>query len=166
MNVKRDNVIKSMNDFLQEANEKIKELREKLVKVTLQRDVYKEMLSQKQDHKNHIAYTVIYFRDNGEGVDTETCVGVFSTKALGLQAILDVCKENKEISFEECKMEEFEVGQALIPDEIVNVVHFDEEAHCERSTTVMGIYEEMSTNHLHKDCYLLEYVVDRIYSIE
>jgi hypothetical protein len=48
---------------------------------------------------------VIHRCDDGKGADTETCVGV--TRSLAAKAVLDVCKKNGDVSFDEFLITEF-----------------------------------------------------------
>ena len=155
-----------MNSFFREAEQTIKELQDKLAKVSLERDMYKEQLSQKEETKGKVAYVPIYSRDNGEGVDTETCIGVFTTKSLALQAILDVCNKNKEICIEQCMVEEYDVNTPLVPNEIVRVIQYDEEGHYEVANSIIGVYNETTNNSLDDEYYLAEYRIDEVYHIE
>lgn len=155
---------KSFNVLLQEAEHAVNALREKLATVQLERDMYKEMLSKNSESPQ--AYTSVYTVDNGEGRDTETCIGVFTTRALAMQAILDVCKKNKDLSVHAFTIEEFPVDEPLHPDAIVKLVQYDEEAHCEVSTSILGIECKSLQQSSVTDSYLAEYKVNTVYFIE
>lgn len=169
MNNKLPSVLKTLNDGIREAQQCIKEIQNELAtsrcelkKVKLERDTYKAILAQGNTKSNTLAYMTIHSCDNGEGVDTETCVGVFTTKPSALQAVLDVCKKNEELSSDDFRIEEFDVGKTLIPNEIVNVEQHDEEAHGEISTTIIGI---LCDTNQHKNSSH-SYLVDKVYYIE
>lgn len=149
---------------MQEAEQALNALHEKLATVQLERDMYKEMLFTKTGDTK--AYTSIYAVDNGEGRDTETCVGVFTTRALAMQAILDVCKKNKDLSIRAFNIEEFPVDQPLVPYATVHLVQYDEEAHCEISTSILGIECKSLRQSSVTDSYLAEYKVNTVYFIE
>jgi hypothetical protein len=173
MDNKLPSVLKTLNDGIREAQQCIKEIQNELAtarcelkKVKLERDTYKEMLTQGNTKEHTLAYMTIHSCDNGEGVDTETCVGVFTTKPLALQAILDVCKKNEELSVDDFRIEDFDVGKALNNDEIVHVEQHDEEAHCEVSTRIIGILCDASKHTATSHSYLREYCVDKVYCIE
>lgn len=168
MESKRSDLVKSMNSFFREAEQTIKELQDKLAKVSLERDMYKEQLShsRKEETKGKVAYVPIYSRDNGEGVDTETCIGVFTTKPLAMQAILAVCNKNKEISIKQCMIKEYDVNTPLVPNEIVRVIQYNEEGHYEVANNVIGIYNETANNSLDDEYYLEEYRVNEVYHID
>jgi hypothetical protein len=172
MNSKKNKVVECLNDFLSEAERSTKALQKELAVIRLERDIYKEMLVKEQRGCNteytkgsNVAYVTIYSRDNGEGADTCTCIGVFTRKSKALQAILDVCKKNDELSIDGFIIEEFDVGKELISDHIVNVLHFDEDAHCETSTTIVGIQCDVKPEN-HSQYYSVEYKVDKVYHIE
>lgn len=171
MNNKKREVLKSLNDYFHGTEQCIQDLENQLAKVKLERDTYKEMLEQGNTKRNTIAYMTIHSCDNGEGVDTETCVGVFTTKSLAMQAILDVCKKNEELSFDAFRIEEFDVGKTLIHNEIVHVEQHDEEAHCEISTSIVGILCDANKRsdircQTSYHSYLVGYNVDKVYYIE
>lgn len=158
---------KSFNVLLQEAEHALNALREKLATVQLERDMYKEMLSRNTESTNDTkAYTSIYTVDNGEGRDTETCIGVFTTRALAMQAILDVCKKNKDLYIHAFTIEEFPVDEPLQPDTLVKLVQYDEEAHCEVSTSILGIECKSLQQSKVTNSYLAEYKVNTVYFIE
>jgi len=170
---KSHEVLKSLNDYFHGAEQSIKDLQNQLakvklelVKVKLERDSYKEMLEQGNTKNNTLVYMTIHSCDNGEGVNTENCIGVFTTKPLALQAILDVCKENNKISSDDFQIEEFDVGETLIHGEIVHVEQHDEEAHCEISTSIIGIQSDINQYKNSGNSYLVEYIVDKVYYIE
>ena len=166
MDNKRHEVLKSLNHYFQEAEQCIKELQNQLAKVKLERDSYKEMLEQGDTKNDTLAHMAIHSCDNGEGVETETCIGVFTTKSLALRAMLDVCQKNEEISLCDLRVEAFDVGKTLIPNEIVHVEQHDEEAHCEISTSIIGILCDINKHTDISHSYLVEYSVDKIYYIE
>jgi hypothetical protein len=168
MNHKRQEVLNSLNDCFQEAEQRINELQNQLAKVKIERDTYKTMLEQGNTKNNTLAYMTIHSCDNGEGVDTETCIGVFTTKPLALRAMLDVCNKNEEISLDAFRIEEFDVGKTLIHNDIVHVEQHDEEAHCEIATSIIGILCD-ANKHIYVylcNSYLVEYIVDKVYYIE
>ena len=165
MDHKRKDVLKSVNDYFQEAERSVNELQNQLAKVTLERDIYKEMLEQVNIKSNTIAYVAIYSCDNGEGVDTDKCIGVFTMKSLALQAISDVCNKNKEVSIDAFQVGESDVGKTLVPNEIVYIEQCDEEAHCEISTNIISILcDPIKRTYNHS--YLVEYNVDKVYYID
>ena len=160
MNAKKREVLNSLDEYFQDSEQRIENLQNELAKVKLERDMYKGMLDSKH---NPLSYMVIHRCDNGEGVDTETCVGVFTTRSLAARAVLDVCKKNEDVSFDDFLITEFFVGKTLMPGEIVQVEKHDEEAHCEVSTTIIGIRCDSDVG---DDNYIEAFVVDTVYYIE
>lgn len=160
MDAKKREVLKSLDEYFQDSEQRINELQNELAKVKLERDMYKGMLDIKRDT---LTYMVIHRCDNGKGTDTETCVGVFTTKSLAAQAILDVCKKNEDVSFDDFLITEFFVGKTLMPGEIVQVEKLDKEAHCEVSTTIISVRCDSNVG---VDNYIEAFVVDNVYYIE
>jgi hypothetical protein len=165
LNNKQQQVLNTLKSIFDESEQSIMNLQEKLAKVQLERDILQEKFEHSKS-SNHIAYTVIYSKDNGEGVDTETCIGVFTTKALAMQTILNICNENKDLSIHAFTIEEFPVDEPLQPDVRVQVVQYDEEAHCEVSTSILGIQCKSLQQKNITDSYLTEYKVNTVYFID
>jgi hypothetical protein len=171
MEHKRREVLQSLNNVFKDLEQSIKDLEEQLQRVQLERDMYKDMLSQVQNtndliHVSRVAYMSVYTMDNSEGMDTETCIGVFTTRALAMQAILDVCRQNKELNVNSFSVEEFSVDEPLVPHATVQVVQYDEETHCAVSTSILGIKCKALQDKNFPNCYLAEYIVNRVYPIE
>ena len=157
MDAQKREVLSSLDEYFQDSEQRIENLQNELAKTKLERDMYKGI------ETNTLAYMVIHRCNNGKGTDTQTCVGVFTTRSLAAQAILDVCKKNKDVSFDDFLITEFFVGKTLIPGEIVQVEKHDEEAHCEVSTTIIGIRCDSNVG---VDNYIEAFVVDTVYYIE
>ena len=169
MEHKRREVLQSINNVFKDLEQSIKDLEEQLAKVKLERDMYKDMLSQNTEEPKHVprvAYMTVYTMDNSEGMDTETCIGVFTTKALAMQAILDACRQNKELNVNSFSVEEFSVDEPLQGNATVQVVQYDEETHCAVSTSILGIKCKALQHKSFTNCYLAEYIVNRVYPIE
>jgi hypothetical protein len=157
--------------MFEEAEQSVKELKDKLAEVQLERDIYCENLmlltSTEQNKKNNnVAFCTMYTVDNGEGRDTETCIGVFVTRALAMQAILDVYNKNKELCIDSFTIAEFPVDEPLQPDTMVQMVQYDEEAHCEVSTSILGIQCKYLQQSSVTNSYLAEYKVNALYFIK
>lgn len=151
-------VIACVNECLWKST---KELQEKLDITIHERDIYKELLKEKDNIESNIVYATIYIKDNGEGVDTESCIGVFSKKSLALQAILDVCKNNAKLNINQFNVVDVDVGKVLKPNDIVYLVQCDEEANCEVSTRIVSICcEPFKENKLY---YSEKYTVDMLH---
>lgn len=172
MCTQEQDLLSKMKDYMANTKLTIDKLKAELSTVKLQRDTYKEELLQVQKKNvdtRHIAYTVIYASDNGEGVDTELCIGVCSSKAKALQAIVDVSQRN-EVDSNMFEVREFDVGQPLQQDCKVYVTHISEEAHCEVSTRIIGVkivdiphsidVEDVDANE-EQDIYNIEYITDQ-----
>lgn len=158
----KEQLLEAENDFLEQQKE--------LEITKLERDIYKEIIINTQNTYtgttySNVVYVPLYSRDNGEGMDTETCIGVFTTKTKALQAILDVSKKNKELCVKGFMINEFNVDIEVGTDDIVYVIQCDEEAHCEISTTILDVKCDNLMDD-YKDCYSVEYTVDKVYSIE
>lgn len=159
-----------LNSYIQEYEQTVKELKKELDITKLERDIYKELhmkremntSTQKHDD-NKVVYATIFTRDNGEGADTETCVGVFTRKSLALEAIVDVCKKNNEVYPSGFTIEEFDLEKPVVSSDTVYVVLYVTEAHCEFSITVVGVRLDANTNGIY---YTEEYKVDVVYPIE
>lgn len=158
----KEQLLEAEKDFLEQQKE--------LEITKLERDIYKEIIINTQNtytgtNYSNVVYVPLYSRDNGEGMDTETCIGVFTTKTKALQAILDVCKKNKELCVKGFMINEFNVDIEVGTDDIVYVIQCDEEAHCEISTTILDVKCDNLMDD-YKDCYNVKYTVDKVYSIE
>jgi hypothetical protein len=86
-------------------------------------------------------------------------------KSKALQSILDTCKKDTTLNVQCFKIEEFDSRQALVPNEIVRFIQHDEEAHCEISTTIMGVLDANSQELHDEEYYTAEYIVDKVYEI-
>jgi hypothetical protein len=155
--------LKSLDAYVEEAEQTIRQLKDKLANVTLERDMYKRMLVEEGELGG--AWMTIYSKDNGEGVDTETCVGVFTTNALAIQAILDVCAKNKDVCVDSFRVEDLKTNSPFTTGQVVKVMHYDEEMHCEVATVILDINED-TKGRTYTDCYAIEYTVDTVYHIE
>lgn len=163
-------IAKRLNEHICDAERAFREQQEELELTRFERDMYKEIIVNSQNTSNsntgsNVVFVAFYSMDNGEGVDTETCVGVFTTKIKALKAILDVCKSNKELSVSGFMINEFPVDKELETGNSIYVVQCDEEAHCEISTTILDV---KCDNHIddYKDCYTVEYIIDKVNYIE
>lgn len=169
MNSITGDIIKKLNELVCNAETSFREQQIELELTRLERDIYKEIILKSQNVSNSnrssdIVYVSIYSKDNGEGANTETCIGVFTTKLKALNAILNVYKSNTELDVNGFMIEEYNVVQELETGNIVYVVQCDEEAHCEISTTILDV--KCDNFHDYKDCYTVEYVVDKVNYIE
>jgi hypothetical protein len=124
--------------------------------------MYKIMLYEERKlTKPNTAYVIVYVKDNGEGMDTEQCMGVFSKRSLALQSIININRKNQKLLLSSFRVEEFNVPNSIMPNDTVHVVHYDEEAHCEISTRIVDIQlgNMKPSNAQH---YIEEYKVDEI----
>ena len=163
-------IMKNLQDNLSKVEKSFKELEKELELTRLERDIYKEIVLKSQNSSiyssdSNVVYVAIYSRDNGEGRDTDICIGVFTTKTKALKAILDVCKSNTELSVNGFGIDEFNLDKELQTGNNVYVVKCDEEEHCEISTTILDIKCDNNTDD-YKDCYSEEYTIDKVYHIE
>jgi hypothetical protein len=170
MTSKIRDIVNRLNEHLCEAEKSYREQQKELELTRLERDIYKEILIKSHNLSNYsncsnVIHVAVYSRDNGEGVDTETCVGVFTTKTKALQAILDVCKSNTELSVNGFMIDEFNLDKEVGSRDIVYLIQCDEEAHCEISTTILDVKCDNIIND-YEDCYSVEYTVDNVYYIE
>lgn len=173
MCTQEQDLLTKMNEYFDSTKLTIDKLKAELSTVKLQRDAYKEELVQLQEKnidEKHIAYTVIHTSDNREGATTEVCIGVFSSKAKALQAIVDVSQRN-EVDSNMFEVQEFNVGQPLHPGCKVYVTHLSEEAHCEVSTRIIGVQIvniphsiDVDANE-EQDVYNVQYITDQYDSI-
>ena len=161
MNTKQS-LFRSVKLFIEETESSMKQLNDQLAIVKLERDMYKEMCKRGDECAKNTAYISIYSVDNGEGVDTETCIGVFNKKSLAMQSIYEICKNN-EFDTESFRIETFDVDKELIPGEIIKIIQRDEEAHCEVSTTIIGV---QSCTSIDDDYYTVDYKINTVYFIE
>jgi hypothetical protein len=173
MNSKLYDLLKSFKVELSEVEKNFLEQQKELELTRLERDFYKEKCVNLQNVSEctNVAHLAIYSRDNGEGVDTESCVGVFTNKSNAMQAILEVCKNNKEIDLNGFDIRELKVDRDLKSDGTVYVMQHDEEAHCEISTSIVGVECYISVNgynndEVYRDCYSIDYIVNKVYHIE
>jgi hypothetical protein len=168
--------LKLLKQYVSEAEKAFEEQKKELELTRLERDFYKDIAINFQIDSNcntcsNVVYVTIYSKDNGEGVDTDTCVGVFTNKLKAKQATMDVCIRNKELHFNGFTIQEFKVDKELITNDTVYVMQHDEEAYCEVSTTIVGVECYISVNgynndELYHDCYVVDYIVDTVYHIE
>jgi hypothetical protein len=170
MNFEIYNNVKRLNELFCEVEKSIREQQKELELTRLERDIYKSIIINSQNVSNlkrgtNIVHVVIYSRDNGEGSDTETCIGVFTSKTNAMKAVLDVCKSNAELSVDGFMINELNIDKDLQSGDNVYVIHCDEEAHCEISTTVLDVKCDNKIND-YKDCYSIEYTVDKVHYIE
>lgn len=170
MNAKLSDIAKRLNEHLSEADKAFREQQKELELTRLERDIYKEILKNTDklyttDGISSQVYAVIYSIDNGEGVDTDTCIGVFTKKTKALKALVDVCKNNTELDVNGFNIVPFNVGKEVQTEDIVYVIQCDEEAHCEISTSVIDVKCDAKDID-YNDCYSVEIVVDKVYDIE
>lgn len=171
MNSRIRDIVKHLNEHLSEAEKAFREQEREVELVKLERDIYKEILVKSHNILvsstgcTNVVYCAIYSKDNGEGIDTDTCIGVFTTKTKALQAILEVCKNNRELNVNGFTIDEFNLEQEVDTGDSVFTIQCDEEAHCETSTTVLDVKCD-NHNHGYTDCYTVEYTVDNVYHLE
>lgn len=170
MNKTISDIVRNLQQDLSKIETTFREQQKELEITRFERDVYKELFIKSQNMSNNntssnVVFIVIYSMDNGEGVDTQRCIGVFTTKTQALKAVLDVCKSNGELDVNGFTIEELSVDKKLETGNSVYVVQCDEEAHCEISTTILDV---KCNNHINEynDCYSVEYTVDNVYYIE
>ncbi len=172
MNCKRKTVLKSLNDYFQEVEKSLENLEQQLEVVKLERDLYKQQVVELQEcnnkevSKQNVAHVSVYSEDNGEGVDTEICIGVFTTKSKAINAILDLCKKHKDLNSQSFNVLQFNVSKTLLPNDTVYVIQQDREEHCEISTNIIDVYCENILKNDDNEYYTVEYKVDEVYSIE
>lgn len=163
-------VLVCLNNYFKETENSLEKLQHELEVVKLERDMLKQMLREEKimhvNDKCNVAYVTIYSKDNGEGIDTETCVGVFTRKSMAMQAIVDVCTKNSSVSQDSFTVGELTCGKPLSPNDVVNVKQCDVEAHCETSTTIIGIQCGAMEDNEDDNCYTVEYIVDKVYHID
>lgn len=162
MYAQQKDLLTKMNEYFTNTEQTINKLNQELSIIKIERDMYKEQLIQLQKQtivKEGIAYTVRYTHDNGEGMDTELCIGVFSSRTKALTAIMDICKTNEldSIMFD---IVEFDVGHPIQPKSTVYVTHEDEETHCEVSTRIIDVKMNEVQHYTDKDVYDVKFIVD------
>lgn len=169
MYAQQKEVLTKMNEYFANTETTIEKLQQELSAVKIERDAYKEELMQLKEKtagQENIAYTVVYTHDNGEGMDTEVCIGVFSSHTKALQAIADVSVRN-DVDSRMFEITEFDVGQPIQPKSKIYVTYESEEAHCEVSTRIIGVeintkLQDVCTN---KDVYDVKFIVDEYASV-
>lgn len=125
-------------------------MEQQLLLTRIERDMYKEMLHERQWEQT--VYAAIYSVDNGEGANTDTCIGVFSKKSLAYKAIYDSCIENNFVTF---TIDDFNTNTKIKPGDSINVIAKDTYAHGADSTSILGV----SLDLLVDGCYTIPYVV-------
>ena len=103
--------------------------------------------------EQNIVYVPIYTIDNGEGANTDMCIGVFSQKSFAYKAILDACTENTQLQIDSFIVEEFSTP---VMTNTINVLVQDIEAHGATSTTVLGV----TTSTPSAESTSVEYIID------
>lgn len=172
MNFKKKTVLQSLSDYFQEVEQSIEQLQNQLDVVKLERDLYKQQVVELQESNNKevskqsVAHVTVYSEDNGEGVDTEICIGVFTTKSKALYAILDLCQKHKALNSQSFDVLQFNVSKTLSPNDTVYVIQEDREEHCEISTNIIDVYCENILKNDDNEYYAVEYKVDEVYYIE
>lgn len=90
MDLRRKTTLNYLNEYFQEVEQSLEKLKKELEIVKLERDMYKQELQECKDNlvaQNNVVHMTVYSEDNGEGVDTEVCIGVFTTKSNAIKAI-------------------------------------------------------------------------------
>lgn len=174
MNSKLYDLLKSSKEQLNEAEKSFLALQKELELTRLERDIHKEVLKEiylltqnvpTYTQGSNVVYMNVYSHDNGEGVDTDECIGVFTKKSKAMQATVDVCMNNKQLHSNEFTIIELKVEKEVVSDDTVYVIQHDEEAHWETSTTILDVKCNDKSDD-HKDSYSVEYTVDKVYHIE
>jgi hypothetical protein len=174
MNSKIYDILKSFREQLSEAETNFLKLQKELELTRIERDVHKEVLKEIYELTQNVPsytegsntlYITVYSHDNGEGVDTEECIGVFTKKSRAMQATVDVCMNNKQLDSNAFNIIELKVDKQMISGDVVYVIKHDEEAHCEVSTTILGVKCNNKSDD-YKDSYSVEYTVDKVYRID
>jgi hypothetical protein len=174
MNSKIYDLLKSLKEQLSEVEKNFLEQQKKLELTRLERDIHKEILKEIYEltqnvpsytQGSNVLYMNVYSCDNGEGVDTDECIGVFTKKSKAMQATVDVCMNNTELDSNGFIIVEVKVDKKIVSDDTVYVIKQDEEAHCEISTTILDV-KINNKNDDYKDSYSVEYTVDKVYHIE
>lgn len=164
----RKAVLKSVNDYFHEVEQCLDKLNQQLELVSLEKDFYKQQVYELQednkDLRHSLVHMVVYSEDNGEGSDTEICLGVFTRKSYAIKAILDICKKHTELDTESYNIVEIKLDKHVRTNDVVYVVQQDVEAHCEISTSIIGVQFDNTTNN--KEYYTVEYKLDDVYCIE
>lgn len=167
MNSKISDILKRLNENFFEAEKAFREQQKELELTRFERDVYKDIIIKSQNvskvnTSSNVVFVAVYSRDNGEGADTETCIGVFTSKTKALQAILDVCRRNRDLGVNGFTINEFDVDKQLDTGNSVYVIQCDEEAHCEIATTILDVQCHNIIDD-YEDCYSVDYIVDKVY---
>ena len=167
MDLRRKTTLNYLNEYFQEVEQSLEKLKKELEIVKLERDMYKQELQECKDNlvaQNNVVHMTVYSEDNGEGVDTEVCIGVFTTKSNAIKAILDLCNKHDDLNSQSFNIVEFNVNKLLSSNDTVYVVQQDIEEHCEVSTNIIDVICENTINN--NNHYTVEYKVDEVNFIE
>lgn len=162
MYAQQNDLLTKMKEYFVTAENTINNLKKEISSIKLERDAYKEQLIQLQQNTvvdKNVIYVAIYSHDNGEGMDTEVCIGVFSSKAKAMEAIMDVCDRNS-LDSRMFDVSEYHVENPIHSKSSLYVTHQNEEAHCEVSTRILGVHVDPIQSCTKEDVYDVEFVVD------
>lgn len=166
MESKKKELLTCLSNLITDYESTINDLKQQLAETQLDRDIYRERYKEETQQYTHgqnkTAYVTVYMHENGEGLQSEQCIGVFSKKSLALESIRDSMSSIKPVN--SFRVETFSVDHVLIPNEDIRVAQYDDKNTHEVVTQIKGVYSAASERPKELgNCYNELYKVDMVY---
>jgi hypothetical protein len=143
-------------------NKEMKGLQSVNRRLTLEKQYLLECLNETDQDKvkKNCVYVLLYSRDNGEGIDTYTCCGVFRKRSKATAGKLSLVNDGCCVASLEVK----ECDMSCNVEELkeLNVFHCDNKEHGEMFTYITGIEGQVEDNIISDDMYKRTFVLDEL----